>query len=431
MTVVQRRIDAGCGCDAPARRGDTISLDQALRRIAGQVLCVDGVERVDLAQASGRVLAAPIRALADMPRFDHAAVDGYALRWSDLTGAGPWTLAVALRCAAGDGGHTALPPGACARILTGAPVPQGADCVVMQEAVARGPDGIVLRARPDPGANIRRRAEEYSRGADIVPPGLRIGPRGIAAAASAGHGDLVVRRRLRLALLVSGAEIAPPGAPRPGRAGIWDVNTPMLRAALARPDLDLRIVDHLPDDIAATRQALGRAAQDCDLVVTTGGVSVGEEDHLRAAVRDLGGREIFAGVAIKPGKPVAFGRLGGALWLGLPGNPQSAFVTWALFGEPILAGLSGCAGADRPGHRARLSHPVRRRPGRCELRPARVVGWDATGRARVEAAAPVRSGQVGLLALSDGLVVLPARDGDLAAGALVDFLPFRSERGHG
>jgi len=169
----------------------------------------------------------------------------------------------------------------------------------------------------------------------------------------------------------------------------------MLRAALARPDLDLRIVDHLPDDIAATRQALGRAAQDCDLVVTTGGVSVGEEDHLRAAVRDLGGREIFAGVAIKPGKPVAFGRLGGALWLGLPGNPQSAFVTWALFGEPILAGLSGCAGADRPGHRARLSHPVRRRPGRCELRPARVVGWDATGRARVEAAAPVRSGQVG------------------------------------
>lgn len=426
MSFFRRHLGPDCGCDAPDPKTGMIGIDEAFSRIIDTVAPVPGTERVDLDHATGRVLAAPITALSDMPRFDHSAMDGYALRVLDLTGRGPWRLPVTLRCAAGEAIGTSLAPSTAARIFTGAPVPEGADCVVMQEEVDRWPGGIVLRRRPARNENIRFRAEDTAKGVDIVAAGGRMGTRCIAAAAAGGHGAVVVRRRIRVGLLVSGAELARPGTPSPGRSGIWDVNTPMLRSFLTRPDVDLVDVGAVPDDLGQTHDALGRMARDCDLVVTSGGVSVGEEDHMRTAIRALGGTEVFAGVAIKPGKPVAFGRLGGAVWLGLPGNPQSAFVTWTLFGEAILGRLCGRASAGTGRRHVVLAHPVQRKAGRCEVRAAAIVGTDGLGRDLVDCAGPVRSGQVTALAAADGLVLLPADADLLPRGALVEILPFQT-----
>ncbi|SMX50790.1 molybdopterin molybdotransferase MoeA [Maliponia aquimaris] len=425
MTYVQTITGLACGCDAADPSAGIVSIDEALDRIAAHVAPVSGTVRVGLAEARGRVLAEPVLALSDMPRFDHAAMDGYALRRSDLAGPGPWRLPVALRCAAGEAAVSPLPPGSAARIFTGAPLPAGADCVVMQEEIDGGPRQIVLHRRPAAHENIRFRAEERRQGGEIVAAGLPVSPRAIAAAAASGHAHLVVRRRLRVALLVSGSEVAAPGRQGLGAADIWDVNTPMLRAMLARPDIDLVAVETVPDSPGGIRAALERASRGADLVITTGGVSVGEEDHLRGAVRALDGREVFAGVAIKPGKPVAFGRLDRALWLGLPGNPQSAFVTWTLFGEAILGHLSGLAAPVGTRRHVVLAHPLHRKPGRCEIRAAALVGIDGHGRETADCGEAVHSGQVGALCASDGLVFLPADADHLPQGALVEFLPLR------
>lgn len=429
MSFAQKIDAAGCGCGAPDPGMGVIDIDTALVRIADNVVPVMGCERADLVLARGRVLAEPVRALSDMPRFDHAAMDGYALRRADLAGQGPWHLPVTLRCAAGEAPGAPLEPGTAARIFTGAPMPEGADCVVMQEQVARDAAGIGLGRCPGQHENIRYRGEEHRAGDEIVTAGTRVTDRVIAAAAASGHSGLIVTRRLRVALLVSGTEVTQAGAADLGPAAIWDVNTPMLRAALMRPDIDLVAVEAVPDSIEASRAALARAAQDADLVITTGGVSVGEEDHLREAVRGLGGALVFAGVSMKPGKPVSFGKIGAALWLGLPGNPQSAFVAWTLFGRAILQRLAGLAVPDTRQGTVALAQPVARRAGRCEVRAARLVGTDEAGRALVACDDTIHSGQVGALAASDGLVFLPAETDRLPQGALVRFLPFCTMRG--
>ncbi len=421
MTIVRPMAKDACGCDAvdPA----LISVDGALDRITACVSPVQGIEEIPLMAAHGRVLAEPIRALADMPRFDHAAMDGYALRQADLTGAGPWQLPVVVRTAAGECASGPLPKGAAARIFTGAPIPAGADCVVMQEKVERTSGAVILSHRPQPGAHIRLSGEEFSRGTEIITAGRRLTPRGIAAAAASGHGAVPVIRKLRVALLISGSEIARPGAVQMDPAQIWDVNTPMLRACLSRPDIELIQIDTMPDDRQASASILAVAARRSDLVITTGGVSVGEEDHLHAALSDVGGQTIFAGVAIKPGKPVAMGRIGGSLWLGLPGNPQSAFVTWSLFGETILRRLTGCSHPQTDRRLVVLSQGLARKPGRCEVRAATLIGYDGTGREIVACQPAVHSGQVGALSGADGFVFLPAEADQLAQNALVEFLP--------
>ena len=426
--TVQPRIDvSACCCDDFTPGAGAVSIAEALARIAGHVTPVKDVKRVPLTKALGRVLAAPVRAQSDMPRFDHAAMDGYALRRADLAGSGPWRLPVAMRRAAGEPGERGLAPGSAGRIFTGAPMPAGADCVVMQENVECQSGTIVVHRRPGLKENIRFRGEEYAEGAEILAAGRRLTARAIAAAASAGHGDLPVRRKVRVSLLVSGTEVARAGATGLGAAQIWDVNTPMLQACLSRPEVTCVAVETVPDDPDAIGRAIAQAAARSDLVITTGGVSVGEEDHLHAALRGQGGKTVFAGVAMKPGKPVSFGRIGAAHWLGLPGNPQSAFVTWSLFGEAILHRLSGRAEDDGRRRRVALAHPVSRKPGRCEVRATRLCGADTAGRELAECRGPVQSGQVGALGIADGLIFLPADADRLAAGALVEFMPFCTE----
>jgi molybdopterin molybdotransferase len=429
MTFVQRIDPGACGCDAPDAAAGIVSIDEALARISEHVVAVAGTARVALADAAGRVLAEPVRALSDMPRFDHSAMDGFALRREDLVGPGPWRLPVTMRRAAGDRSEGPLVPGSAARIFTGAPVPAGADCVIMQEEVEHGPGAIRVARRPARHENIRFRGEEFAEGSAILSADTLITARAVAVAASAGFGSLEVRRRVRVALLVTGSEVAQPGTTDLDAARIWDVNTPMLQAALGRASVEIVACDVLPDTVRDIEHALVRAARISDLVITTGGVSVGEEDHLCAAVRRAGGDLRFSGVSVKPGKPVSFGRIGATAWLGLPGNPQSAFVTWTLFGEAILRRLSGLGDADMRKRFVVLSHPVERKPGRCEIRPASLIGHDGTGRERVACLNPVQSGQVGALSTSDGLVFLPSDAGHLPRGALVEFLPFCSTQG--
>ena len=423
MTVLQDIEEPGCGCDAVEAPAKPISIDAALDLVASHAAPVEATERVALATANGRVLAAPVAARAMMPPFDNSAMDGYVLNTRDLSGPGPWRLPVSDRVAAGSSAKTGLGRASAARIFTGAPIPDCADAVVMQERVIRRSDAIVLQDRPDPGQHIRRAGEELALGAPVLPAGRRLCPRAIAACAAAGHGTVTVRRRIKIVLVVTGDELCPAGGDL-GTAAIWDVNTPMLLAALDRASVDLIEIRSCADDRAAVRSRIAELSAAADLIVTSGAVSVGEEDHVKPALQELGAEIYFSGVAMKPGKPVSFGRVGRAFWLGLPGNPLSAFVTWHLFGTALLRGLSG---QDEGGPQRRqviTGHAIRHRPGRSELRHARLTGRDEQGRDIAACDAATHSARIVGLSCADGLLVIPAEADHLPEGALVEFLPF-------
>lgn len=423
MTILQTIADPGCGCDGHDIAGSLVSIDTALSLIAADILAVEATEVIALGQATGRVLASPVVSPCMSPPFDGAAMDGYAVAVQALRGDGPWTLDVVARVPAGQPAPQPLTGAQAARIFTGAPVPEGADAVVAQEEVRRSGTAIRLDRRPKPGLNIRRAGSEMAAGLVVLDQGQRLDARGVAACAAAGAGSVRVRRRLRVALLVTGDEVRQSGAAR-AEAQIWDVNTPMLIAALTRPDIDLVAVEHGRDSPDGLYLQIAEMAGAADLVVTTGGISVGEEDHVKPAVQALGGRIVFSGVAIKPGKPVSFGHVRGAAWLGLPGNPLSAFVTWQLFGTAVVRGLTGTAGQGARRRHVLVAAPISRKAGRCELRPATISGFDGQGREVVTFEAETRSAQVRSLPEADGLIFLPADCDALPAGALVEFQPF-------
>lgn len=407
-----------CGCDAP----HGVSVDAALARGLAAMPERRPPETLPLAQSTGRVLARAVCSNGPLPPFDNAAMDGYALASVNLAGEGPWMLPVAGRVRAGDAPGV-LAPGAACRILTGAAIPAGADCVVAQEALRLEGGRVVLTFRPRPGAHIRREGDDLPAGAEILPAGRLIGAREAAALASAGCAQVSVHPRLRVALFATGSELVEPGTPLlPGQ--IWNSNRFQLAAALERPWVDLADPGALPDDPALLASVFAEAETHFDLIVTTGGVSVGDEDHMTTLFQQAGGTVLARNLAMKPGKPVTLGQLGRVLWLGLPGNPVAAHVAWTVLGAPLAGAIAGLAA---PGPRkivARLSHAVNHRAGRCEYRPARVLGHDAQGALRVECLDAPGAHRVALLAQADGLVALPADAETLAQGALVEYLPF-------
>lgn len=407
------------GCDATA---GLVPVAVALKRALALVVPPTGSETVPLGRATGRVTAAPVRAPAPMPPFDNAAMDGYGLDPAALDGPGPWVVPVAGRALAGDA-PGACPAGAALRILTGAAIPPGVTAVVPQEEVRRDGDGIRITTRPAAGAHIRRAGSDLAAGATILPPGRLIGPREAAALAGVGQATVAVRPRLRVAILSTGSELVEPGgALGPGQ--IWNANRALLVAALAAPWIDLTDLGALPDDPARLALGLADAAGGADLVITTGGVSVGDADHVPHLVRAAGGTIHAMKLAMKPGKPLSLGRLGRAVWLGLPGNPVAAFVTWTVLGAPLARAMAGLARIAPPEICARLAAPVAHRPGRCEYRPARRLGPDAQACERVECVDSPGSHRIAQLAEADGLAVIPAEAGGLPAGARVTFLPF-------
>lgn len=423
MMARSAMVAPGCGCDGPGAHAALIGIDDALRRIAGHVAPVTGTDVVPLAQALGRVLVRAVRAQAMVPPFDNAAMDGYAVAGGALTGDGPWRLPVVARVPAGQGGGPRIAGAVAVRIFTGAPIPDGADAVVMQEDVRRDGETIRLFRRPEPGLNIRRAGEDMAAGVPVLNAGCRLGPRRIAACAAAGAGRVHVRRRPRVALLVTGDEVRQAGTDRTA-AQIWDVNTPMLIAAMAAAGVTPVACDRGVDSRAGLAAQLAAMAARADFVLTTGGISVGEEDHVKSALADAGGTILFGGVAIKPGKPVSFGRIGRAPWLGLPGNPLSAFVTWQVFGTALIRALSGDTETGLARRHVVTATAIHRAPGRCELRLARIEGFDGQGREVARFDDATRSGRVGTLPLADGLILLPSDTDTLPAGALVEFLPF-------
>jgi molybdopterin molybdotransferase len=414
-----------CGCDAPETSGDLISIDVALRRGLALADTATEAETVPLEAAIGRVLAAPAIAPLPLPPFDNSAMDGYAMRLRDLTGKGPWRLQVTGRIAAGDAPPDAAPthPGgpAALRILTGAPVPAWVDAVVMQEHVCRIGDAIILDAAPEPGRNIRRRGEDLRAGEAILPPGVLIGMREASALAGIGAAEVQVRRKLRVAIFSTGSELRQPGEDL-GPGQIWNSNRFMLRAALAAPWIDLTDLGAVPDTPAALTEALVAAARNADIVVSTGGVSVGDEDHMPAVFRAAGGDIHAMRIAMKPGKPMAVGKMGDAIYLGLPGNPVSAFATWLVIGAQIARKRAGLSETAPRRTLVKAGFDLPRRPGRCEMRPARVTGIDGAGRQIVELLSPSFSARVALLATADGLAVLPAQSDRIRAGDLLEFM---------
>jgi molybdopterin molybdotransferase len=326
---------------------------QALDDVLARVLAVAaerriaGTERVSTFDALGRVLAEGVRSGLDVPPEDNTSMDGYALRTADVTDAGT-VLAVSQRIPAGLVG-TPLAAGTAARIFTGAQVPAGADAVVMQEQceaiTGEGLGSVRINTVPAAGQWIRRRGEDVRHGAEVLVAGARLGPQSLGMAASVGAAELEVRRRPRVALFSTGDELVMPGEPlKPG--AIYNSNRFTLRALLQSAGCEVVDLGIVPDRLDATRQALGDAAAGADLILTCGGISVGEEDHLKPAVQAEGWLEAFQ-IAMKPGKPLAFGAVkrsdGETLFIGLPGNPVSAFITFLLIVAPTLRALQGCA----------------------------------------------------------------------------------------
>lgn len=399
------------GCD---EQPGLIAPEAALARILDGVAPVTAVQACGVGECMDRILAEPVVAPVSLPPFDGAAMDGFALTAGDLeVGA---TLRLVARIAAGDAPCRALGPGETARVLTGAPVPAGTAAVVMEEHARLRGDTVEVLRQAEPGQNIRRQGEDVRPGRPVLSPGLRLGVRHVALLAALGITQVSVRRKLRVGVLSNGNELD--GGP------VRDSNRPMLLALVRTAGaeaLDLGLGRDDPDALAA---ALEAAAAQADLIVTSGGISGSDADHLAGALRTAGGVVETLRLAQKPGKPLAHGRLGAARCLLLPGNPVAAFVAMMTLGRPLLARLAGGASAVPRPQSGILADALRRRPGRCEYRPARILGSDELGRAVLEPLG--RGGSASLLPLAeaDGLLRLPAEAAWLPEGAAVVFLPF-------
>ena len=316
-----------------------LSVDEALKVLLAGARPVGEVEEVPTLQASQRVLARAQHSAMDVPPMDNSAMDGYAVRLADL-GDGETRMRVSQRIPAGTPG-VALEPGTAARIFTGAAVPAGADAIVMQEHCSAEGDHVVVNTRPQRGEWIRRAGMDVKRGAEILGAGIKLRPQDIGLAASVGIGTLPVHRSVRLALFFTGDELVMPGDPLPpGR--IYNSNRFTLNGLAQVYGCEIRDYGIVPDNLAATRAVLRRAAAENDVIVTSGGVSVGDEDHVKPAV-EAEGELLMWRIAMKPGRPLAFGRVGGAAFIGLPGNPVSSFITFLVFVRPFLLRTQGVA----------------------------------------------------------------------------------------
>jgi len=316
-----------------------LSVDEALEVLLAGARPVAEVEDVPTLEAAGRVLAQAQASTMDVPPMDNSAMDGYAVRTADVK-APDTKLKVAQRIQAGAVGQ-ALAPGTAARIFTGAPIPPGADAIVMQEFCAADGDAVVVKKVPGKDAWIRRRASDIAKGAQVLAAGIRLRPQDTGLAASVGIARLPVLRRVRMGLFFTGDELVMPGDPLPpGR--IYNSNRFTLNGLAAAFGCEVRDYGIVPDSLEATRAVLRRAAAECDVIVTSGGVSVGDADYVKPAVEAEGSLLMWK-IAMKPGRPLAFGRVGQAAFIGLPGNPVSSFVTFLVFVRPFLLKTQGIA----------------------------------------------------------------------------------------
>jgi molybdopterin molybdotransferase len=387
-----------------------LSVDEALAVLLAGARPVAEVEDVPTLEATGRVLAKAQSSTMDVPPMDNSAMDGYAVRIAD--GA---KLRVAQRIMAGSVGKP-LQPGTAARIFTGAPVPPGCDAVVMQERCEVQGDAVLLKKTPQPGEWIRRKASDIAQGAQILAPGIRLRPQDTGLAASVGIKHLPLRRRVRMGLFFTGDELVMPGDPLPpGR--IYNSNRFTLNGLAATFGCEVRDHGIVPDTLEATRAVLKRAAAECDVIVTSGGVSVGDADFVKPAVQAEGSLLMWK-IAMKPGRPLAFGKVGNAAFIGLPGNPVSSFVTFLIFVRPFLLKTQGIEHVMPREIRARADFDWAEPDARREyLR----VKWNAQG--GLEIYPTQDSAVMTSTAWADGLVDNPPNHA-IRRGDAVRFLPY-------
>lgn len=405
------------------KKQSMLSADEALAFLLARVRPANKTEQIATADALGRVLAERLTSAVNVPPLDNSAMDGYAVRIADLINAST-RLRVTQRIPAGTVGQP-LEAGQAARIFTGAPVPAGCDAVVMQEYCGVEGDTVTVGKQPKMGENIRRSGEDIAAGAEILPAGIRLRPQEMGLAAAVGIASLLVYRKLKVAIFFTGDEIVMPGEPlKPGQ--IYNSNRFVLTGLLQALGCEVVDLGIVPDDFAATVKVLETAAG-ADLIITSGGVSVGEEDHVKAAVEAVGKLDLWK-IAIKPGKPLAFGEVGhGEEWqkvpfIGLPGNPVSAFVTFCLFVRPFILRSQGITAAAPQAFSLKADFDWLKPDKRREFLRARLHTAE-TGEVGVQLYPHQGSGVLTSTVWADGLVEIP-EGATVRRGDTVKFLPF-------
>lgn len=413
--------------DCFAFSGPLLRLDDMERLIDARLSPVSKIERVSLRDARGRVTASDIVAPTNLPPFDNSAVDGYAVRHADLHADSDTRLRIAGRLTAGRVADAAAMPGEAIRIFTGAPMPEGADTVFMQEDVTVEGDIVIVPKGLKPGANRRLAGEDVRQGSVVLPAGTVLKPQHIALAAALGITSFEVRRRLRVAIFSTGDEVVEPGAPL-GRAAIYDANRYLLSELLARLGVEVTDLGILADEPEALATAIRNAARGHDLVITSGGVSTGEADYVRDAVEKIGSL-VFWRVAIKPGRPVALGVIRdgahSAAFVGLPGNPVAVFVTFVRVVRPLLRRLSGARKEEIAPLPVRVGFAYKKKKDRREY--VRVALRRAAD-GEIEAVKHPQDGAGVLTSLTetDGLLELPEDVTAIASGDRIGFFAFAS-----
>nr|WP_314419943.1 molybdopterin molybdotransferase MoeA [uncultured Erwinia sp.] len=399
-----------------------ISLDDALSTMLSRITPITESEYLPLPQAAGRISAAPVISPMAVPPFDNSAMDGYAVRLADLISGAP--LPVAGKAFAGSPFSDDWPAGSCIRIMTGAPVPAGCEAVVMQEQTEQRGDGVVITAGVSAGQNIRRAGEDIRNGSDVLAAGVRLGAAELPLLASLGIASVQVLRPLRVAIFSTGDELQSPGQPL-AAGQIYDTNRFAVHLMLNKLGCEVIDLGIIRDDRDALRAAFNEADARADVVISSGGVSVGEADYTQRMLEELG-EVTFWKLAIKPGKPFAFGRLKNSWFCGLPGNPVSAMLTFYQLVQPLLAKLTGQSGpALPPRQRVRCADALKKSPGRLDFQRG-VLLRNAQGELEVKSTGHQGSHVFSSWHQANCFIVLERERGSVQPGEWVEVEPFNA-----
>lgn len=401
---------------------DSLAVEQARHLIRHHLSPVAEIETVALTEALGRTLAGPVQSPMNVPPHDNSAMDGYALRFADLA-AGATRFRIAGSAYAGHAFSGALAKNRCVRIMTGAPLPAECDCVIMQEHVEVEGDTIVVGTGHRLGQNVRRAGEDIRQGETILEPGRVIRPAEMGLLASLGLTAIPAYRKLRVAVFSTGDELRQPGTPlAPGQ--IYDSNRYSLLGLLGELGVDILDLGSIPDDPSKLVNALLKASGEADALLTSGGVSVGEADYMKQLLAEIG-KVVFWKIAMKPGRPLAYGKIGDCHYFGLPGNPVAVMVTVQQFVRDALRILMGQHPETPFTFPATCDTPLRKLPGRTEFQRG-VLTQDAHGALHVVSSGNQSSGALSSMTRANCYIVLPTEQGDVAAGDIVQVQPFSS-----